>query len=570
MWTDILFVLSLLPITMLSSASLANDAYNSNPSQSTATEETHRLLIEPQPQPQPEPEPEPEPQPEPQPQPQPQPQQPLSLYIPIRIPAPITPSTGHSRSYSQESVVSTQSSPPPYELYPQANSISGRIYNWLRKIPRFATHQAIYLPTLPTHRSFRSFRSDAPSITSTDSIVSSRLGPCLYDRIYQLFPERLILPRPLARIRTLLLCVSFCFLFLFSSLLFCTLFFSPETLPPPVVPDKTAFGTASFLTLNIFMRPPGIQNNWSDYKDDRLDYIVRFLLPKYDVIAFQESFAFGTRRKDRLIREARALGFNHHVESERHYPWEVAVDGGLLLLSRFPIVSSDMIEYPRGSHSDWLARKGALHALVQLNLSTRLHVYTTHAQASYEPGNQGDRRIRMSQFAALHQLMSTTAKEEGAPVLVMGDFNVDATQHTPMPAPPQQNEYKMMMSVLEGHGIESRFGRMYADPDWLLTLQDIIYQYYQSHVVTLGDTIKVNGEYVPAETVLTDSNDLMTMESLDRMLWDSRDSSLTVKSVQLEKFLVSENKALNDEEKRALPFTQISDHYGLSCVLSLV
>jgi hypothetical protein len=101
------------------------------------------------------------------------------------------------------------------------------------------------------------------------------------------------------------------------------------------------------------MRPPGVKNNWSDYKDDRTDFIIRHVLPNYDVVSFQESFGFGSRCKDRLVRAAREMGYNYHVESGRKYPWQIAVDGGLLVLSRFPIRDSRLIEYPRGRHSDW-------------------------------------------------------------------------------------------------------------------------------------------------------------------------------------------------------------------------
>jgi hypothetical protein len=150
-----------------------------------------------------------------------------------------------------------------------------------------------------------------------------------------------------------MLCISFFSLLLFTFLFFCSIFFAPTSYPDPVFPDKVTNDTARFLTLNIFMRPPLIKNNWSDYKDDRLAYIEKYILPDYDVITFQESFAFASRRKDRLITTARQMGYNYHMESPRKYPWDIGVDGGLLVISRFPIIQTDIIEYPRGQHSDW-------------------------------------------------------------------------------------------------------------------------------------------------------------------------------------------------------------------------
>lgn len=265
-----------------------------------------------------------------------------------------------SRSYSQESTISTDSAPPPYELYPPAKTMFGRVYNWLRQLPRIRRrHGAIRLPTLPIHRSRHSQHADSLSSTSIDSIASSAYpATCCsyyYHVLVSYFPSmpRLVLPSALGRFRGFLICLSFFALIIFAFLLFCSVFFSPASLPPPSIPDKTTDSNARFLTLNIFMRPPGVTNNLSDYKDERLAYIVDHILPQYDVVAFQEAFAFGSRRKDWLIRQARAMGYNHHIESPRHYPWEIAVDGGLLIMSRFPIRVSHDIEYPRGFHSDW-------------------------------------------------------------------------------------------------------------------------------------------------------------------------------------------------------------------------
>jgi hypothetical protein len=101
------------------------------------------------------------------------------------------------------------------------------------------------------------------------------------------------------------------------------------------------------------MRPPGVKNNADDYKEQRLDYIIEHILPSYDIITFQEAFAFANRRVDKLLVKAYDQGFYHHVASPRHYPWELAGDGGLLILSRFPIVQANRIEFSRGVHADW-------------------------------------------------------------------------------------------------------------------------------------------------------------------------------------------------------------------------
>lgn len=276
----------------------------------------------------------------------------------------------HTQISYEPSVISIQSNPPPYELYPPAKNVFGRFWNWLRNIPRWNTHQAIYLPTIhnssSSRRSIFSLRRHRSSAGS--SLISSNNNDddddddnesvscwSYYFAIVDRLPERprIILPDFLAKYRWVLILISVSSLFLFSFLLFCAIYFSPIDYPAPIFPDKTTDTSARFLTLNIFMRPPLIKNNWSDYKDDRLAYIEKYILPDYDIIAFEESFAFASRRKDHLIKSAIEQGYNYHLESPRKYPWNIGVDGGLLIISRFPIRQSHIIEYPRGQHSDW-------------------------------------------------------------------------------------------------------------------------------------------------------------------------------------------------------------------------
>ncbi|KAI8084687.1 Endonuclease/exonuclease/phosphatase [Halteromyces radiatus] len=534
-----------------------------------------------------------------------------------------------SRSFSAESVVSTQSAPPPYELYAPARTVVGRMFNWLRKIPRFATHQAIYLPTLPirrrhhhhnnSHLEYNHHRqtlqqqqqqrpsTDSLSSTSIDSFASSAYPTTwctpYYYQLCSLLPScpRYVLPQPFARYRGLLLFFSVMALQLCCFLLFCAIYFAPADLPPPIFPDKILSDThhARVLTLNIFMRPPGIKNNWSDYKDERLAYIIQHILPHYDIIAFQESFAFATRRKDELIKQARLrYGFNHHIESPRKYPWDISVDGGLLILSKFRITRSNIIQYPRGTHSDWLSRKGALHALIELNPSRRFHMYTTHTQASYDLNNiinAGDTLIRLEQFAQLHEFISNTARtDQGgdadeAPILILGDLNVDAAVHLPgVPLTEHSVDssihYTMMTDVLKGNGVDRKTlgltdddnqNKLFTHPYVLNDLTDTIYQHYGYHPVTFGDidveSTDGSKHIVPGEVILTNHDQLMTVQSIDRIYWSARNSSsVVIQDPLVEPFKVKDNQDLTDQERNSISFTQISDHYGMSCSIRII
>ncbi|ORX56386.1 hypothetical protein DM01DRAFT_1362532 [Hesseltinella vesiculosa] len=506
---------------------------------------------------------------------------------------------------STESVISTQSAPPPYELYPPARTWSGRIYNWVRQLPRFATHQAIYLPTMRRSRRRRQQPPTAnmqynhqplpPHANRASTLSFHTVASSAYD-CYQYWVAKaqslpkLPMPASVARYRPLMVCLCILATLLCSFLLFCSIFFSPLDLPDPVFPDQVLpiNGSARILTQNIIMRPPGIKNNWSDYKDERIDYLIEHIFPHYDIICLQEAFAFATRRKDVLIREARLrYGFNHHVESPRKYPWDVGVDGGLLILSKYPILKRDSIQYPRGTHSDWLSLKGALHAQIQLNALASFHLYTTHTQASYDLNNvinPGDTSIRLSQFAMLHDFISTTAGNDNDPVMLLGDLNVDAAVHRPdLPLTHHSKEssvyYTWMTKVLKGEGVPaSELGDVgnddlvFSHPWRMPDLVDTVYAEYGYHPVTFGDIdVLINPtQIIPGETILTDHDQLMTVQSIDRLYWSARNTSrLQVVQPVVQPNKVKDNPDLSDDDRQAIHFTQISDHYGLMCQLHL-
>lgn len=60
-----------------------------------------------------------------------------------------------------------------------------------------------------------------------------------------------------------------------------------------------------------------------------------------------------------------------------------ATDGGLVILSRFPILEADFGPYPYGVLSDSLSYKGALYAKILIGSERVLHIFNTHTQASY-------------------------------------------------------------------------------------------------------------------------------------------------------------------------------------------
>jgi hypothetical protein len=112
------------------------------------------------------------------------------------------------------------------------------------------------------------------------------------------------------------------------------------------------------------MRPPPVKTNASDFKDARLDVFVT-KLDDFDIICHQEVFSTMNTRKQRLITYAKKAGLIYHaVNTSPGLFSGYATDGGLVTLSRFPIVESEFEPYDYGVVSDALSYKGVLYTRI--------------------------------------------------------------------------------------------------------------------------------------------------------------------------------------------------------------
>lgn len=131
--------------------------------------------------------------------------------------------------------------------------------------------------------------------------------------------------------------------------------------------------TVRFLSLNLMIHPPGVKSRSCGYKDARIDFFCKHILGDYDVIALQDVYAFGSRRREILIERAYAQGFRYWVSSSAKGFLDQAaskspagaatdataavssktnMDGGLLILSRFSIRRCERMTYDRGVGED--------------------------------------------------------------------------------------------------------------------------------------------------------------------------------------------------------------------------
>ena len=97
-------------------------------------------------------------------------------------------------------------------------------------------------------------------------------------------------------------------------------------------------------------------------------------MANYDICTFQELFGFGSKRQHNFIQTAKQLGFKYVHKSPNPWKgnglkllkqWKI-IDGGLVILSKFPIVEQSNILFTHASSFDAYSGKGALYALIQV------------------------------------------------------------------------------------------------------------------------------------------------------------------------------------------------------------
>ena len=186
------------------------------------------------------------------------------------------------------------------------------------------------------------------------------------------------------------------------------------------------------LTLNMFLRPPGIHTNISDFKDLRTQILIEEVLNCFDLICLQEVFSTLSSRKALIISEAskRGLPYSHSSPSPNPFNGHFT-DGGLLILSRFPILLTDQITYDDSTGPDRLSSKGAIYAKLSI-CNTPFHVFTTHLQSSYSTLNYAQfmnyRLVRRKQLKQFKSFIDNKLAHHYEPVIIAGDFNIDGKE----------------------------------------------------------------------------------------------------------------------------------------------
>ncbi|MEW2086163.1 sphingomyelin phosphodiesterase [Streptomyces sp. NPDC005283] len=231
------------------------------------------------------------------------------------------------------------------------------------------------------------------------------------------------------------------------------------TAPTASAAPAEATPSLKVLTYNTFLFSKTLYPNWG--QDHRAAAIpaTTFFQGK-DVVVVQE--AFDNSSSDALKQKAAAqYPYQTPVMGRSRDGWDATggsysaatpEDGGVAVLSKWPVVRKEQYVYKDACGADWWSNKGFVYVVLNVN-GTKVHVVGTHTQST-DPGCAAGAaaQMRSRQFKAIDAFLDAKNIPASEQVLVAGDFNVDS--RTP--------EYATMLADADLVGADARTGHPYS------------------------------------------------------------------------------------------------------------
>ncbi|MFI7413311.1 sphingomyelin phosphodiesterase [Streptomyces sp. NPDC049627] len=213
------------------------------------------------------------------------------------------------------------------------------------------------------------------------------------------------------------------------------------------------------LSYNVFLFSKTLYPNWG--QDHRAAEIAKASFFRgNDVVVVQE--AFDNASSDALKSAvAGEYPYQTPVVGRTKDGWDATggaysattpEDGGVMVLSKWPVLRKEQYVYKDACGADWWSNKGFAYVVLNVN-GTKVHVVGTHAQST-DPGcDAGEAAaMRSRQFRAIDAFLDAKNIPAGEQVLVAGDMNVDS--RTP--------EYASMLADGGLVGADARTGHPYS------------------------------------------------------------------------------------------------------------
>lgn len=224
--------------------------------------------------------------------------------------------------------------------------------------------------------------------------------------------------------------------------------------PTSAAADESA-RNLKVLTYNAFLMSKNLYPNWG--QDHRAAEITKApFFRGQDVVVLQE--AFDNSSSDALKQQASAAyphqtpvvgrGKDGWDATGGSYSATTPEDGGVTLLSKWPILRKEQYVFPDACGSDGFSNKGFVYAVLDVD-GEKVHVVGTHTQST-DPGCGAGEAVatRSTQFKAIDAFLDAKNIPAGEQVMVAGDLNVDS----------HGDEYGAMLRDAGLDGADSRTG----------------------------------------------------------------------------------------------------------------
>ncbi|MEU8760494.1 sphingomyelin phosphodiesterase [Streptomyces sp. NPDC048659] len=234
---------------------------------------------------------------------------------------------------------------------------------------------------------------------------------------------------------------------------------SPAASAAPAADQAATTPRLKVLTYNTFLMSKNLYPNWG--QDHRAAAIPAApFFQGNDVVVLQE--AFDNSASDALKANAAArYPYQTPVVGRSKSGWDATggaysattpEDGGVTLLSKWPVIRKEQYVYKDACGADWWSNKGFVYAVLDVN-GTKVHVVGTHAQST-DPGcSAGEAaQMRSRQFKSIDAFLDAKNIPANEQVIVAGDMNVDS--RTP--------EYATMLADADLVGADARTGHPYS------------------------------------------------------------------------------------------------------------
>ncbi|MBT2384170.1 sphingomyelin phosphodiesterase [Streptomyces sp. ISL-11] len=213
------------------------------------------------------------------------------------------------------------------------------------------------------------------------------------------------------------------------------------------------------LTYNTFLMSTSLYPNWG--QDHRAKAIpAAGFFGGNDVVVLQEAFDNGA--SDAL--KANAAGqypYQTPVVGRSKGGWDATSgnystttpeDGGVAVLSKWPIVRKEQVIFKDACGSDWWSNKGFAYVVLNVN-GTKVHLVGTHTQSTDSGCKAGEAAAdRAKQFRQIDAFLDAKNIPAGEQVMLAGDLNVDS----------HSAEYASMLADADLAPADSRTGHPYS------------------------------------------------------------------------------------------------------------